>query len=476
MIVSVCYFCANLFYLCAETASSTPAGLERKKSLDLYNRYGGLLNDDPSYNKKTSVWLPISEVVGVNAVVWSFDRFIANYDYADISLDSWKRNLTAAWIWEDDSFSMNFVLHPICGGAYFNAARANGYDFYEALPFTFGGSVMWKYFGENGPPAYEDVINTTLSGPFVGEVQYRLSSKILNDKIKGPERFWRELFAGIIDPVREFNRIMLGECSRETLKDVYQKEPLNINVYSGIHLINSGTEFGTGAGSFMAGVWLDYGDPFEYRTRKPFDYFNLQLEVHTDPSGNGKILDIASGYGVLWANNSKYKNTEILAGIFHHYDYWDSTSFELASLAFGPGIITKTPIGRNSVLLANFHICAMPLAANSTFRRPYSTDVRDYNYSDGIESKIECALKLNRKVNFILNGYYFWAHTMIGDAGDDFIAIIKPGISYNITESLLVGFEQTLYASDFRLRDYPQVDTMSTEQRIYLSLYFQTLV
>jgi hypothetical protein len=41
---------------------------------------------------------------------------------------------------------------------------------------------MWEYFGENTRPSFNDVINTPVNGAFFGEILYRLSSNILDDR------------------------------------------------------------------------------------------------------------------------------------------------------------------------------------------------------------------------------------------------------------------------------------------------------
>src|ERR1041385_6344582 len=101
-----------------------------------------LLNDDPVYNKKHSVLIPILEVPLTNGLLWGFDRYVANASYARISSDTIHRNLTGGWIWDTDDFPTNFSLHPYLGSAYFNTARSNGYGFYQSAPFAFAGSAL----------------------------------------------------------------------------------------------------------------------------------------------------------------------------------------------------------------------------------------------------------------------------------------------------------------------------------------------
>jgi hypothetical protein len=129
-------------------------------------------------------------------------------------------------------------------------------------------------------PAYNDIINTTVSGSLFGEILYRLSSNILDDRTTGVGRFFREFAAALLDPARAVSRLFQGKLTRVTLKEVYQKEPLNVTLYIGGHWFNEGTKFGTGSPpNGMFGIHLDYGDPFEIRPRKPFDFFKLRIDL-----------------------------------------------------------------------------------------------------------------------------------------------------------------------------------------------------
>jgi hypothetical protein len=150
-----------------------------------YNMYGDLREDNPAYNPKAPLWSCGVRVVASNVLTWASDRIIFNSDFARISPSTWSHNLKTGWEWDTDRFGMNFFLHPYTGAGYFNSARANGYSFLESVPFAFGGSLMWEYFGENTLPSINDLINTTVTGAFLGEITYKLSSDFLDDITTG---------------------------------------------------------------------------------------------------------------------------------------------------------------------------------------------------------------------------------------------------------------------------------------------------
>ena len=211
--------------------------------------------------------------------------------------------LSKGWEWDNDRFGVNFIGHPYSGTLSFNAGRSNGYNFYQSFGFAVGGSLLWEYFGENTRPSYNDIINTPVNGAFLGEILYRLSSNILDDRTRGANRVFREIAAGLIDPMRGFNRLIQGKSFRRTNKEVYEKEPLNISLYGGVRRINetSNEVFGKGTYSAMFNAQFDYGNPFELRSRKPFDFFKLRVDLNF---GVGrKYLDNIPGYGILFGKN-----------------------------------------------------------------------------------------------------------------------------------------------------------------------------
>lgn len=432
-----------------------------------FNMFGNLLKDDPGYNKKYPLWIPIVEVLGVHAFTGLFNRYIANTDFGRVGFNSWKNNLKSGWEWDRDRFGMNFLAHPFTGGLHFISARSNGYNFWESAPFTFGGSFLWESFGENSRPSYNDIINTTISGALQGEILFRLSSNILDDRTIGMERIIREIGAGILTPTRFFNRLIQGKLTRVTREEVYQKEPLNIELSAGLRKLNDGRSFWTGPQNTNINIQLDYGYPQEKREWKPFDFFTVRAGINL--GAGRKIFENVTGYGVLFGKNVQSEKLEMLMGIFQHYDYFDNTTFELGTIAIGGGIMSKYPISKESYLFTNIHLGIVPLAGNSTRLGPDTSQVRDYNYGGGIEGKLESGINFGwGSVQFI--GYYYWIHTYVGIPGNNFIGITKPRITVRLIGNLNIGFEQLIYYSAKSTSDFGSFKGVRTEQKIYLMI------
>lgn len=453
------------------------AGNEPKKSAlidtTLQNKYGDLLNDDREYNKKYSIARVAALASSGLLTTWAIDRYVLKADYAKIGTDTWRHNLKYGWEWDNDGFGINFVGHPYSGALSYNAARSNGYNYFASLGFAAGGSLMWEYFAETTRPSYNDIINTSLSGAFLGEVLYRLSSNVLDDRTRGRERVFREIAAGVIDPMRGINRLIQGKTFRITNKEVYEKEPLNISLYAGLHSINEGntTPFEKGTNNVMFNAQFDYGNPFEIRKRKPFDFFRLRADFNFGVKK--KFLDNLTGYGILFGKNSQIGKMAILAGAFQSYDYWDNSTFELGTIGLGGGVFSKLPVSSKSNLYTNIHLGIVPLAGNSTEVITDTATIRNYNFGGGLQGKFESTLNLGKYLDVSLIYYNYLIHTYYGTPGTNFIQIFKPRVTVQLYHALRIGFENYIYTNDQYLSGFPVLHRLQTEQKIFLLLYFE---
>ena len=460
---------------------SDSTGSQPKKTMvdtTKQNKYGDLLNDDTAFNKKYSFWKPGLQVLGGDLATFLVDRFLLKYDYSiQVGFSSWSHNFKTGWEWDTDRFGINFIGHPYSGTLNFNAARSNGYNYLQSVPFAIGGSLLWEYLGENTLPSYNDIINTPVNGAFLGEILYRISSNILDDRALGAQRFFRELAAGILNPMRGLTRLMQGKTFRQTNKEVYQKEPLNISLYGGIsNLLKDPialTE--TGTTNEILNLQLDYGNPFETRTRKPFDFFKLRTDFSF---GVGrKIIDNITGYGILFGktHTADSGHKAMLIGMFQYYDYWDNKTFELGAIGFGAGIVTKIPVNklRKSNLYTSFHLALIPLAGNSTRFGPDTTQVRDYKFGGGLESKLESTINFGEWSTATIVAYNYFIKSYVGAPQNNFITIIKPRVTLHLYKNLNVGYEMAYYYNNIHSPNIPVVNLNRTEQKIFLMLYLE---
>src|SRR2546430_953062 len=64
-------------------AAADPAPVPLKDSRQ-FDQYGDLLNDDPYYNRRSPITVPLFKVFMSNVQIWAIDRYILNYDYSRI--------------------------------------------------------------------------------------------------------------------------------------------------------------------------------------------------------------------------------------------------------------------------------------------------------------------------------------------------------------------------------------------------------
>lgn len=155
--------------------------------------------------------LPAVEVVGLNLFVGAFNAYVTNEDFAKISFSTIGDNFETGFVWDEDNYLTNQFAHPFHGANYFNAARSNGLEFWESIPYAIGGSLMWEFFMENEPPSYNDLVNTSVTGITFGEISYRVSNLIIDESATGLERILREITSTVINPMQGFNRLIKGD-------------------------------------------------------------------------------------------------------------------------------------------------------------------------------------------------------------------------------------------------------------------------
>ena len=65
--------------------------------------------------KELSPFLVLGEVLGFNGLIWAWDRYVLDKDYARTGPSYWKRNLQEGWEWDHNHWAINFYGHPYQG-------------------------------------------------------------------------------------------------------------------------------------------------------------------------------------------------------------------------------------------------------------------------------------------------------------------------------------------------------------------------
>lgn len=153
-----------------------------------------------------------AETAGFNIGLWAFDRYVKKGHYAYISWHTIKENFRHGFNWDDDHLGTNMFAHPYNGALFFNAGRSNGFGFWQSSLFAIGGSAMWELFMESEYPSTNDILATPIGGMALGEVLYRTSDLVLDDRQRGARRAGREIAALLLSPMRGLTRLITGRA------------------------------------------------------------------------------------------------------------------------------------------------------------------------------------------------------------------------------------------------------------------------
>lgn len=445
-------------------------GAETKKSMLSKN-----IQFDSSFRAKKNYWLPLVEVFALNIGVWSISRYIVPQPWAKISIETVKENFNHAFVFDSDHFTTNQLMHPYHGNTYFNFARSSGLSFWESAPYSMAGSFMWEFFMEVNYPSINDFITTTLGGIALGEMTYRLSSLVIDERKTGAERVWREIGAFLIAPTRAINRFFKGDMTRVRSKSIYEIEPITSSIEVGPSFMYKSGEIYKGNGNLSLRLDIYYGNPFTEKSRKPYDFFNFKgiFSIGTQP-----IISQASVYGLIFGKNYRYKaDQNMLIGMFQHFDYYSNTYYEIGANSLGGGIIYKFPTISDVTFESSLHIAGIVLGGGKNVPEAYKyeadgTAFRDYNFGMGFTNKFETVLGFKNKGYLFLGLYNYMIYTIDGADGNDNLIIFTPRLAVNVTPTIDIGFEYNYYRRASHYTKLNDVLTKVYELKLFISNNF----
>ena len=372
--------------------------------------------------EKKHFWRAAGETFGLNVGLWAFDRYVLKGHYSYISLRTIGENFRHGFDWDNDHLSTNMFAHPYHGSLYFNAGRANGFNFWQSGLFAIGGSAMWELFMESEYPSKNDIMATPIGGAALGEVFYRTSDLVLDERASGGERFGREALSFLLSPMTGLTRVLTGEAWEKKPADGRQfgNPSYRLDVSLGTRLLTSHDNDRFVKAGASARISLEYGDPYA-SSRTPYDYFSLLMELNvmkTQP-----VLSRVEIIGSLFAG--KVMDTgkcSLTLGLYQHFDFFDSdtirTDYMPAVLepcvvpykfgtpaSVGGGILFSCRAPRFALHVAGHANGILMGGILSDFYRSYH---RNYNWGSGFSAKLglEGAVS-GDKLSFSLNNQFY---------------------------------------------------------------------
>lgn len=351
---------------------------------------------DVAHYSKRHFWRAAGEVVGFNLGLWAFDRYVQKGDFAYISLHSISENFKHGFMWDNDKLGTNMFLHPYNGNLYYNAARSNGFNFWQSELFAIGGSAMWELFMECEYPSTNDIIATPIGGACIGETLFRASDALIDDRQTGWNRAGREIGVFVISPMRGLTRLLTGDMWRHspTRGNMFGTPNFMFQMSLGYRLLELRQSPVSSGGALSFQLLMEYGDRFEVRSSKPYDYFTFRIDLNASKSQ--PVLSQLNIKGRLIARELlENKKTHMSVGLYQHYDFYDSDTihrpdghipYKLAIPAsLGVGIMVRDELQHGIQVDGFLH--ANGVILGGILSDYYDVDERNYNMASGFSIK-----------------------------------------------------------------------------------------
>ncbi len=447
----------------------------------------------------------VAEVVGLNLGVWGMD-YLGGAEYAKISFGSMKYNINHQWVWDNDQMNTNLFAHPYHGGLYFAAARSNGMNFWQSLPFSFGGSLMWETLMETEPPAINDLMATTLGGAMMGEMLFRLSSSVYDDSKSGSGRVAREIIGAFLSPMQGFNRLITGKTRRvrpNNHADYFHYNPTTFEVGIGERYLSEKGHAFQGAYVTEIGFAANHGNPFEKENYQPYDWFNVSMNFGF--GGGQPTIGSVNAVGLIAGRNVELtRNQQMVLGIYQHFNFFDSnpvlptgsnvTPYQIAeTVSFGPGLLYKLDpenerLGFVGASYANFVLLGASLSDH------YRNLNREYSMGQGFSINLSASLQYKGVGEFGIKLYnlniYTWkgypagldlstlTHEQQldlnaqGDKGRTTIFMITPTFNFTLSPFWNLVFEQRSFIRTSNYVHFPIVRYATFDAKVALKYKF----
>ena len=424
---------------------------------------------EPSVPPRKRFWTAAGEMVLLEALPAIYNRYVAHEPFAYISWHTVSENFKAGFGYDSDHFSINQSSHPLHGSLYFNAARSNGYDYWESALFTAAGSVVWELTMENTRPSVNDLVNTTLGGMTRGEVSHRLAAVIRDNMASGSDRFWRELGAAVLDPVGAFSRLVHGEMTND-FPNPEERYPDGFSVTSdvGYRHVNGATD---DANQALVSLSARYGDPFTGDIQKPFDSFWAGIDLNFP---GGQAISRIEERGVLkgWELTDRTASARHIVGFSQEYEYFNNAAQVFGAQTLSAGILSRWALNRSLFAVTDFSVLAIPLAGIQTTNFTNPETGRNYDYAPG--GGLRAAARIfGGSAELLSVGYgVVWAHTVDGASDSNTLQFFRANARIPIYGALAGGAGYSWYSRRTTYTGFLAQHLTQSEWRAFLSLTF----
>jgi len=431
---------------------------------------GDTLRSPESYYMNHRLLRTTFDVLAANYAQWAFCRYIregGTLAEFRISWASIAENLKAGLEWDDNQFSTNQFNHPFAGSLYFTSARANGYDFWQSVPWAFAGSWHWEYMCEANHGAFNDWINTSVGGIAMGEALFRLSTMVLDNTATGNGRVMREIGGFVLTPARGFNRLITGEAF-----EVHANPPGRIPEYGGMRLdlglrvLGDERLWQASSSKFFVRFAAVHGDPFREEVKRPFDHFNFTFHVNHDNSPHTIAQITTVGY-LFGGEVSRSERSQHILAAYQHSDYLDNEAFTYGAQSFGASLLSRFLTASGFETRTEFHTNAIILGASKSDY--FSISGREYDYGSGVGYKFNASFGRGGREYLAVGHAGAYIYSLSGNDAQHFLNTTYLRTSIPIRDYFVFGSDYVVYNANRQYADYDDVHTRNPELRAYVS-------
>jgi hypothetical protein len=416
------------------------------------------------------------EVLLSNGIVMAFN--IANYKITGNG--SWSipirealdRNFDGPWEWEDtDGFKVNQLGHPYQGSLYFNAGRANGFNFYQSAAFSALGSISWEAASESNHASINDFIATTIGSLSTGEMLYRLYLEACASGVPAP-------LAALINPMAGFHRLVARWEPPDYGRRLYQLHYQLGTSYAKTNstLSDSNRELFASNG-FIADIGFSaaYGNPFEQNSATPFDHFELAMFVGTDIGNMMNIRLNSDGY--LFSFSPVYTEKDTLStGLSLHFDFASlgelsiyNGTIDHYSNALDWTIKYQHLFSENAAFQTKFHAGFTFMGVSEYYSTDRETDLK--NYGAGLNSKLYIAFAHKKlgKLETNIYGYTLWTYPGTSALSQGTVLWLFTDVAYSrlITKHLSIGIADFFALEQGLFNGFPNTKKYSNSVKLF---------
>ena len=408
------------------------------------------------------------EIIGFNVIMTTYGRLIMapDSDGFRVSLHTIEENLKAGMEWDDNSFSANNFRHPYQGGVYFNAARANGFDFYESSVGTFAGAWLFEYTGEAHHASFNDWMNTSLGGIFLGETLWRFSSMIYDNTARGSDRVAREVGGFLANPVRGLNRLITGEAYNVHANPPGRMPPdFQGRFRAGIRTI--GKESLWNLPNTKAFISMDFSHGSVHKDiSEPFDYFDFSFQLTFD--NNPYAIEYITGNALLKSWESYGEGSTVHTfGAFMHMDYVENEAYTFGGQSLSAAYKVRFFKKKRVEATLKGHLEGILLgAAKSDY---FNLSGREYDYGPGLGARVGLSLLSGGRPFLSFDYRTSWIKSINGTIADHIMHYGLVRADAPLFDFVGMGLEYSLYYVDRRYLNYPDVSTRNPRLKVYLT-------